>query len=121
MDINAIATAHGIQAQMVVNALAEAGWDFSQLDRADPTHVDFATRVVTDVAQRVAAAISKRAERDAKIIAARESGMTHAAKLNPAASCTRCDGKGRIRGFSHVEGGRCFACGGAGVRRIRAA
>lgn len=28
--------------------------------------------------------------------------------------CTRCDGKGFIAGFMHVNMGRCIACGGEG-------
>lgn len=28
--------------------------------------------------------------------------------------CWKCDGKGRIYGFMHVEGGVCFRCGGRG-------
>lgn len=29
--------------------------------------------------------------------------------------CGRCLGRGHINGFSHVAGGRCFACGGSGT------
>lgn len=29
--------------------------------------------------------------------------------------CDRCLGRGRIAGFSHVQGGVCFKCGGSGV------
>lgn len=32
--------------------------------------------------------------------------------------CTRCNGKGKIRGFGHVEGGKCFGCNGTGKRRV---
>ena len=31
-----------------------------------------------------------------------------------ARQCGRCLGKGRILGFSHVQGGVCFSCGGSG-------
>lgn len=26
--------------------------------------------------------------------------------------CSKCDGKGHIRGFEHIENGRCFRCAG---------
>lgn len=31
--------------------------------------------------------------------------------------CYKCNGKGRINAFGHISGGKCFACGGSGVRR----
>lgn len=34
--------------------------------------------------------------------------------------CTKCFGKGHIRAFSHVQGGVCFSCGGAGYRMVSA-
>lgn len=40
-----------------------------------------------------------------------------AAKTSPATmtgTCGRCDGSGRIRGFSHYANGVCFACKGTG-------
>lgn len=51
---------------------------------------------------------------------AREAFLINAAQ-QAAGNCTRCNGRGRIRGFSHVEGGQCFACKGTGKARIRAA
>jgi hypothetical protein len=33
-------------------------------------------------------------------------------------TCTRCNGTGTIRGFSHISGGKCFACSGAGTRLV---
>ena len=33
-------------------------------------------------------------------------------RRNPA--CSRCEGTGHLPEFSHVEGGRCFACQGSG-------
>ena len=30
-------------------------------------------------------------------------------------TCSRCNGAGRFRAFSHVHGGACFRCGGAGA------
>lgn len=29
--------------------------------------------------------------------------------------CERCNGKGHIRGYSHVQGGVCFKCAGTGT------
>ena len=51
-------------------------------------------------------------------VLARLTGAAEAA-ADPAAQCTRCGGAGKLRGFSHVEGGTCFACHGRGVRRVR--
>jgi len=34
--------------------------------------------------------------------------------------CSKCDGKGRISAFSHIENGACFTCKGTGKVRIRA-
>lgn len=34
-------------------------------------------------------------------------------------TCQRCNGKGNIKAFSHVEGGVCFSCGGAKVKQVR--
>lgn len=34
-------------------------------------------------------------------------------------TCPRCSGNGRIVGFSHIVGGRCFECGGAGKVDLR--
>jgi len=28
--------------------------------------------------------------------------------------CERCDGKGRIREYGHIDGGRCWRCNGTG-------
>ena len=33
--------------------------------------------------------------------------------------CWKCTGKGRINGFSHIQGGICFACGGKGLKAKR--
>lgn len=120
-DVTEIAAARNVPASDLYSAIKEGGWEFERLDHSDPAHVAFATRVVTDYADRIAARIKARAERDAKLEANRTASQTAAAKANPSMACTRCDGKGRIRGFGHIEGGKCFACGGAGVRRLRAA
>jgi hypothetical protein len=31
-------------------------------------------------------------------------------------TCKRCQGKGGIDSFLHVDGGRCFSCGGSGKK-----
>jgi hypothetical protein len=36
------------------------------------------------------------------------------------APCSRCSGKGHIRGFERVAGGTCFACAGAGGEWVEA-
>ena len=33
-------------------------------------------------------------------------------------TCTRCDGTGTIRAFSHNVNGRCFSCSGTGVLTV---
>lgn len=35
--------------------------------------------------------------------------------------CSRCEGAGRIRAFSHVVGGVCFRCGGTGKQKSKPA
>lgn len=37
-------------------------------------------------------------------------------KLYP---CSRCDGEGRVKSFSHVLGGVCFKCGGSGKQKTK--
>tara|TARA_Y100001972_G_scaffold78843_1_gene95790 strand:+ start:424 stop:801 length:378 start_codon:yes stop_codon:yes gene_type:complete len=34
-------------------------------------------------------------------------------------TCSKCDGKGRIEAFSHVQGGVCFWCDGTGKLEVR--
>lgn len=114
--IEATAANHGISYETL--AAAVAAWDLVGLIGAN---ADLAGRVVDGHAESLAKIAATKADRAAKIEAHRTASLTPAAKANPAASCTRCDGKGRIRGFSHIEGGKCFACGGAGVRRLIAA
>mgnify|MGYP003640866154 CR=1 FL=1 len=114
--IEATAARHGLSYETL--AAAVAAWDLVGLIGAD---ADLAGRVVDGHAESLAKIAATKADRAAKIEAHRTVGQTPAAKADPAASCTRCDGKGRIRGFNHIEGGKCFACGGAGVRRLRVA
>lgn len=114
--IETAAANHGIAYDAL--AAAVSSWDLVGLIGAD---ADLAGRVVDGHAESLAKIAATKAARAAKIEAQRTASLTAAAKANPAAACTRCDGKGRIRGFSHIEGGKCFACGGAGVRHLRAA
>ena len=114
--IETTAAHHGVSYENL--AAAVAAWDLVGLIGAD---ADLAGRVVDGHAEELAKIAAKKAARAAKIEAQRTASLTTAAKANPSAACTRCDGKGRIRGFSHIEGGKCFACGGAGVRHLRAA
>lgn len=43
-------------------------------------------------------------------------GKTAAAEALAAGACPRCAGTGRVPQFQHVDGGRCFDCGGSGKR-----
>ena len=63
----------------------------------------------------------RRAAHDLAIEAQRDQLRTSAARANPELTCGRCDGKGKIRGFGHIENGTCFACGGHGIRKQRRA
>jgi len=44
----------------------------------------------------------------------REAERVKAARARPGA-CSRCGGLGYISAFRHVDGGRCYSCGGEGV------
>jgi DnaJ-class molecular chaperone len=33
--------------------------------------------------------------------------------------CAKCDGKGKIRGFSHIANGTCFTCKGSGKVTVK--
>ena len=95
-------------------------WDRA-LVRTDLTHDEVAvvSRMRNCTLGHIAdikAAIADLEVRRAAAVATRKPTQTAAAIANPTATCTRCDGVGKIRGFSHVEGGACFACNGKGVR-----
>lgn len=34
-------------------------------------------------------------------------------------TCSKCDGRGYINGFSHIANGRCFLCTGSGTMTIK--
>lgn len=114
--IETTAAHHGISYETL--AAAVAAWDLVGLIGAD---ADLAGRVVDGHAEELAKRAAKIEARKAKIEAQRMASLTQAARTNPQFACTRCDGKGVVWGFSHIEGGRCFACNGAGVRRLVAA
>ena len=116
-----IAAAHGIEAAALDKALASHGWDFSPLDLNDNAALDFVTRVVTSAAERIAAQQAAVTARRAKAEAGRFACMTVGAKANPDRVCGKCDGKGRLDVFSHIEKGTCFWCKGSGIIRLRRA
>jgi hypothetical protein len=116
-DIAAIAASHNVKEDHLAADLARAGWDFSKLDETNPKEIEFATRTATMYAKRMAAAAKRRAAREAREAAQREAQLTSAARAYPHLTCNRCDGKGHVRGFGHIENGRCFACNGNGIIR----
>jgi hypothetical protein len=44
--------------------------------------------------------------------------MSNATNAARTIKCPKCDGRGRIEGFSHIETGKCFGCGGAKVIEV---
>ena len=38
---------------------------------------------------------------------------------NETCTCPKCDGKGKLAGFSHIANGDCFMCGGTGTFRYK--
>lgn len=44
-------------------------------------------------------------------------GMSNASKINVA--CGKCDGKGKLWFYGHIDSGKCFACMGAGTVRVQ--
>lgn len=120
-DTAAIAAAHGIAAETLSRSLAARGWDFSRLDASRAAHAEFAAGVAEDAAREIAAREAARRATAAEIAARRLAEQTPEARANPAMACSRCDGKGQVRGFEHIERGVCFGCGGSGVWRPRRA
>ncbi len=116
-EIIQIAAAHNISAETLSNSLTAQGWDFTPFDRSIPEMVTFVTRTIAITAERIAKIEATKAARVAKIEAHRAATMTPAAKASPALVCYKCDGKGRVYGFSHIQSGVCFACQGVGIRR----
>lgn len=51
-------------------------------------------------------------------LAALEPTMSKSPAAKMTIECDRCDGKGRIYGFSHYAAGICFACEGKGQRKV---
>jgi chemotaxis response regulator CheB len=116
INYSAIAAAHGIETQILEARVAAQGWEFDRLNATDAAAVDFCTSVVTGIARELAAHAAKIEARTVAAAAQRLACQTVAARANPDRACTKCDGKGTIRGFGHIDGGRCFRCGGKGVR-----
>lgn len=120
-DTAPIARAHGVEAVALAESLASRGWDFARLDMANARHAAFAREVADDVVRELAARAAARRATAEAVAARRLAEQTPAARTNPAMACSRCDGKGRVRGFEHIERGLCFGCGGSGVWRPRRA
>ena len=114
-----IAAAFALTTEELDHRIAQQGWDFSKLSAADMASVRFVADTVAGIASDLAAGKAKRAAQIAKAEAERVASITAAARKNPELSCTRCAGKGTIRGFGHVEKGVCFACNGKGIRHAR--
>ena len=119
--LNEVSTAHGLTASVLADSLKAAGWDMAAIgDRAGEAVVaDLIRNVATGHAETMVKTAERKAQIAARAEAQRLACLTPAARANPEIACTRCDGKGKVRGFSHIEGGVCFACGGKGVRRPR--
>lgn len=116
-----VATAHGMTAQALADSIKAAGWDMAAIgDRAgEPVVADLIRKVATGHAETMVKTAERKAQIAARAEAQRLACMTVEAKANPQFACTRCDGKGKVRGFSHIERGVCFACNGRGVRISR--
>ena len=105
-----------------IDRMTAKGWDFSHLSMGDEAGKTFVRDFVRgELATVISAKVRlAQAEANRKAQAMAEQALkTDAARVNPAMECTRCNGKGKIRGFEHVSRGTCFACQGAGVRRSR--
>jgi DnaJ-class molecular chaperone len=119
--MNEVATAHGLTAQTLADSIKAAGWDMCAIaDHAgNPTVADLIRKIAAGYAETMAKAAARKAQIEARAEAERLASQTPAARANPQIACTRCDGKGRIRGFEHRENGVCYACGGKGVWQPR--
>jgi hypothetical protein len=100
-----------------------ANWILPPDGHKDRPVVDrFVAAIDADIAavrEQIEARPALLAARQIEINANRHAIMTAAARANPESACYKCDGVGKIRAFSHIENGYCFACGGAGVRKMR--
>lgn len=110
-----LAHAQNCRVQWTLPPSGDEGYDFvvRAIGNWDATIASLQAQIVAFEAGRVARAAAHEATRLAS--------LTDAARANPAAECGKCGGRGRINAFSHVSRGTCFACGGAGVRRMRRA
>lgn len=115
-----VALAHGIEPSALDATLKAHGWDFSILGQSeDKDVVAFVRDTVTRYATQLADRRAKLEAREAAQRSARLGRMTSAAKANPELTCGKCDGKGRLDCFSHIEKGTCFWCKGSGVIKPR--
>jgi len=115
--MNEVAAAAGIASADLTRRFTRDGWDLAVMDAAMGTHG--VPEFVRNTAANYAADIAKVAAVKARAEANRRTSQTPAARANPQIACTRCDGKGRIRGFEHRANGVCYACGGKGVWQPR--
>jgi uncharacterized phage protein len=44
-------------------------------------------------------------------------GKSAAAEALASGACPRCAGTGYVPQYAHIDGGRCYECGGTGKRR----
>lgn len=107
-----------VRAWWYKTALAVAEADLTDAVRA-AVHRDLAAMLADDAAEAYEIYTT---EHDymryrVRFIAAglREAERAEAARARPG-SCARCGGLGYISAFKHVDGGRCYGCGGEGVK-----
>lgn len=101
--------------------MAGYGWELDKM-RAEwaaiaPVAGDYLARTIAGYAKECAKRHQVFRARLDCAAARRTARMTPAARARPDRQCTRCDGSGRVIGFSHIAGGVCFSCDGKGVRR----
>lgn len=115
--MNEVATTAGIASADLTLRFARDGWDLSVMDAAMGTAgvPEFVRTTAANYAADIAKVVAVKARAEANRLAS----QTPAARANPQFACTRCDGKGRIRGFEHRANGVCYACGGKGVWQPR--
>ena len=116
-----VATVHGIAPDALAAWIKAADWDLSAVESRidEPMVSDLIRKIAAGYAETMAKAAARKAQIEARAEANRLTSQTPAARANPQIACTRCDGKGRIRGFEHRANGVCYACGGKGVWQPR--
>lgn len=120
-DFSTAAVTHSIPLPELIQSMVSAGWDIDKMRGwSTSDEHDFIARVTGEYASKYAALRAKMIARQEAAKAQRLAGLTASARARPDLICGRCDGKGKVRGFSHVANGTCFACAGKGVRGRRA-